>query len=38
MKSVLTPFQKSILEKICQEKFITENFCLCGRIALLKNG
>ncbi len=34
MKSILTSFQKSILSGICQEKFITENFCLGGGTAL----
>jgi len=34
MKSILTPFQKAILEGICQEKFITENFVFGGGTAL----
>ena len=34
MKSILTPFQRSVLNRICQEKFITENFCLGGGTAL----
>lgn len=34
MKSVFTPFQRSILNRICQEKFITENFCFGGGTAL----
>lgn len=34
MKSILTPFQKEILDGICQEKFITDNFWLAGGTAL----
>jgi len=34
MKSILTPFQKSILDEICREKFITENFVFGGGTAL----
>lgn len=34
MKSVLTSFQKSILNGICEEKFITDNFVLGGGTAL----
>jgi len=34
MKSILTPFQKEILDIICQEKYITDNFWLAGGTAL----
>lgn len=34
MKSILTPFQKEILEIVCQEKYITDNFWLAGGTAL----
>lgn len=34
MKSILTPFQKEILNGISQEKFITNNFWLAGGTAL----
>jgi len=34
MKSILTPFQKTILDGICEEKFILDNFTLGGGTAL----
>lgn len=34
MKSILTLFQKTILDEICQEKFITDNFYFGGGTAL----
>lgn len=34
MKSILTPFQKTILDGICKEKFITDNFYMGGGTAL----
>lgn len=34
MKSILTPFQKEILDIVCQEKYITDNFWLAGGTAL----
>lgn len=34
MKSILTPFQNEILDIICQEKHITDNFWLAGGTAL----
>lgn len=34
MKSILTLFQKTILDEICQEKFITDNFYMTGGTAL----
>lgn len=34
MKSILSPFQKIILDELCKEKFITKNFCLAGGTAL----
>lgn len=34
MKTILTPFQKNVLDGICGDKFITENFCLGGGTAL----
>lgn len=33
-KSVLTPFQKVILDAVCKEKFITDNFWMAGGTAL----
>ena len=34
MKSILSPFQKIILDELCKEKFITKNFRLAGGTAL----
>ena len=34
MKSILSPFQKIILDELCKEKFITQNFRLAGGTAL----
>lgn len=34
MQSILTPFQKAILDGICEEKYITDNFVLGGGTAL----
>lgn len=34
MKTILTPFQKNVLDEICGDKFITENFCFGGGTAL----
>ncbi|MBU2577550.1 nucleotidyl transferase AbiEii/AbiGii toxin family protein [Patescibacteria group bacterium] len=34
MKSILTPFQKSIFEALCRDKFIIQNFRFAGGTAL----